>query len=272
MFRYGSFFNAVITFVLIAAAIFFVVVKPYNMYMERRRAGLEAEPPAAKSDEVLVLEEIRDLMRTRVGARPLRGRWRERAARTGSVARTRVPARRQGSRRANRPSIASTRSRRPASPGPCAGVGAALAVVGDLDGDVVAPPARTRDRRAGAAGVLRDVGERLRGHEVERGLVRRRQLEVVLDVELDGHRRAVGERLQRRLQAAVGEDRRMDAARQLAQLRQRGRELGRRAVHERRVAPSSPTRLRIMRSVSESATRRCWAPSCRSRSSRRRAW
>ena len=65
VFRYGSFFNAVLTFVLVAAAIFFVVVKPYNMYMERRRAGLEPEPPAAKSDEVIVLEEIRELMRTR---------------------------------------------------------------------------------------------------------------------------------------------------------------------------------------------------------------
>jgi len=65
VFRYGAFFNAVITFVLVAAAVFFVVVKPYNMYMERRRQGLEPEPPAAKSDEVIVLEEIRELMRTR---------------------------------------------------------------------------------------------------------------------------------------------------------------------------------------------------------------
>jgi large conductance mechanosensitive channel len=65
VFRYGSFFNAVLSFVLIAAAIFFVVVKPYNMYMERRRAGLEPEPPAVKTDEVVVLEEIRDLMRAR---------------------------------------------------------------------------------------------------------------------------------------------------------------------------------------------------------------
>ena len=65
VFRYGSFFNAVLSFVLVAAAIFFVVVKPYNMYMERRRAGLEPEPPAAKTDEVVVLEEIRDLMRAR---------------------------------------------------------------------------------------------------------------------------------------------------------------------------------------------------------------
>ena len=65
VFRYGAFFNAVITFVLVAAAVFFVVVKPYNVYMERRRQGLEPEPPAAKSDEVIVLEEIRELMRTR---------------------------------------------------------------------------------------------------------------------------------------------------------------------------------------------------------------
>ena len=65
VFRYGAFFNAVLSFVLIAAAIFFFVVKPFNMYMERRRAGLEPEPPAAKSDEVVVLEEIRELMRAR---------------------------------------------------------------------------------------------------------------------------------------------------------------------------------------------------------------
>jgi large conductance mechanosensitive channel len=63
-FRYGAFLNAVIAFVLVAAAIFFVVVKPYNVYLERRRR-LEGEPPASKTDEVLVLEEIRDLMRSR---------------------------------------------------------------------------------------------------------------------------------------------------------------------------------------------------------------
>jgi large conductance mechanosensitive channel len=66
-FRYGSFLNAVLSFVLIAAAIFFVVVKPYNVYLERRRR-LDGEPPASKTDEVLVLEEIRDLMRSQ-GAR-----------------------------------------------------------------------------------------------------------------------------------------------------------------------------------------------------------
>jgi len=63
VFRYGSFLNAVITFVLIAAAIFFVVVKPYNVYLSRRQR-VEEEPQIQKTDEVLVLEEIRDLMRT----------------------------------------------------------------------------------------------------------------------------------------------------------------------------------------------------------------
>jgi large conductance mechanosensitive channel len=38
VFRYGAFINAVIAFVLVAAAIFFVVVKPLGAYMARRRA------------------------------------------------------------------------------------------------------------------------------------------------------------------------------------------------------------------------------------------
>jgi large conductance mechanosensitive channel len=39
VFLYGSFLNAVITFVSIAAAIFFLVVKPMNMLEERRKRG-----------------------------------------------------------------------------------------------------------------------------------------------------------------------------------------------------------------------------------------
>jgi large conductance mechanosensitive channel len=38
VFRYGAFINAVIAFVLVAAAIFFVVVKPLGAYMARRKA------------------------------------------------------------------------------------------------------------------------------------------------------------------------------------------------------------------------------------------
>ena len=40
-FLYGAFINAVITFLVIAAVIFFLVVKPVNALMRRRRA----EPP-----------------------------------------------------------------------------------------------------------------------------------------------------------------------------------------------------------------------------------
>jgi large conductance mechanosensitive channel len=45
-FRYGDFINALITFLSIAAAVFFFVVKPYNALMARRAT----EPPG---DEAL---------------------------------------------------------------------------------------------------------------------------------------------------------------------------------------------------------------------------
>ena len=61
-FRYGEFINAVISFVIIAAAVFFAAVKPVNALMERRKAGLEAEP-AAVPEDVVLLGEIRDLLK-----------------------------------------------------------------------------------------------------------------------------------------------------------------------------------------------------------------
>jgi large conductance mechanosensitive channel len=64
VFRYGSFFNAVLSFVIIAAAIFFLVVKPVGALMERRKAGLEPEVEAAPED-VILLGEIRDLLKAR---------------------------------------------------------------------------------------------------------------------------------------------------------------------------------------------------------------
>jgi large conductance mechanosensitive channel len=67
VFRYGQFFNAVISFVIIAAVIFFFVVKPVAALMERRKAGLEPEPEAVPEDVVL-LGEIRDLLQARGGA------------------------------------------------------------------------------------------------------------------------------------------------------------------------------------------------------------
>lgn len=44
LFKYGSFITALITFVAIAAAVFFFVVKPYEMVTARRKATEEAVP------------------------------------------------------------------------------------------------------------------------------------------------------------------------------------------------------------------------------------
>jgi large conductance mechanosensitive channel len=63
-FLYGDFFNAIISFIVIAAAVFFLVVKPVSALMERRKAGEEPEPQAVTEDVVL-LGEIRDLLRDR---------------------------------------------------------------------------------------------------------------------------------------------------------------------------------------------------------------
>jgi large conductance mechanosensitive channel len=72
-FFYGDFLNAVITFLSIAAAVFFFVVKPVNFLLERRRRAMAAgdEPDAADlSDEAVILTEIRDLLREQ-RSRPL---------------------------------------------------------------------------------------------------------------------------------------------------------------------------------------------------------
>jgi large conductance mechanosensitive channel len=67
VFRYGHFLNAVISFIVIAAVVFFLVVKPIAALMKRRKAGLEPEPEAVAED-VVVLGEIRDLLKARGGA------------------------------------------------------------------------------------------------------------------------------------------------------------------------------------------------------------
>ena len=47
-FLYGDFLNAVITFVTIAAAIFFLVVKPLNMLAAQRTAGAPTDSPTTR--------------------------------------------------------------------------------------------------------------------------------------------------------------------------------------------------------------------------------
>jgi len=63
-FRYGLFLNALISFLGVAAAVFFFVVKPLNMLAERRKRGQAPEEDTpAPTDEAVLLAEIRDLLR-----------------------------------------------------------------------------------------------------------------------------------------------------------------------------------------------------------------
>jgi large conductance mechanosensitive channel len=65
VFRYGHFLNAVISFVSVAAAIYFIVVVPMQRIAERRKKGEVIEDTPAPSDEAVLLTEIRDLLRNR---------------------------------------------------------------------------------------------------------------------------------------------------------------------------------------------------------------
>jgi len=56
--------NSVITFVITAAVVYFLIVAPMNAIAERRKRGQEPEPKAPAED-VLLLQEIRDLLRQR---------------------------------------------------------------------------------------------------------------------------------------------------------------------------------------------------------------
>ena len=67
--RYGAFLNALFSLLTVGAAVFFLVVKPVNYLMERRRAG-DVPPPAAVPEDVVLLTEIRDLLQS--GVRPSR--------------------------------------------------------------------------------------------------------------------------------------------------------------------------------------------------------
>jgi large conductance mechanosensitive channel len=60
----GAFITALITFLIVAAAIYLVVVMPLNKLAERRAKGLEPETKAP-SEEVALLTEIRDSLQAR---------------------------------------------------------------------------------------------------------------------------------------------------------------------------------------------------------------
>lgn len=69
-FLIGDFINNVVSFLIIAAVIFFLVVKPMNIIMARAaRKTVDSAPPAATKEEVL-LTEIRDALRAQNNGTP----------------------------------------------------------------------------------------------------------------------------------------------------------------------------------------------------------
>ena len=67
-FTFGVFVNALITFLLTAAVVYFVVVVPLKTIQERRMRG--EEPGPVEPTQVELLVEIRDLLRAQQGAGP----------------------------------------------------------------------------------------------------------------------------------------------------------------------------------------------------------
>jgi large conductance mechanosensitive channel len=60
-FLYGDFINAVISFLIVAVVVYFLVVVPMTKLLERRRKG--EEPPPEPTEDILILRQIRDLLR-----------------------------------------------------------------------------------------------------------------------------------------------------------------------------------------------------------------
>lgn len=63
-FSVGLVLDAVLNFVIVAAAIYFLVVIPVNRLMAQRSRGDEPVVPTP-SEDILLLQEIRDLLRAR---------------------------------------------------------------------------------------------------------------------------------------------------------------------------------------------------------------
>ncbi len=63
-FSIGLILDAALSFLFVAAAVYFFIVMPLNKLAERRARGQEPEPDPLTTDQEL-LTEIRDLLRTR---------------------------------------------------------------------------------------------------------------------------------------------------------------------------------------------------------------
>lgn len=63
-FKYGNFLNVIISFMLVASSIFFFVVKPMNMLVNKMKK--EKKPEEVKHPtEIELLQEIRDLLKNK---------------------------------------------------------------------------------------------------------------------------------------------------------------------------------------------------------------
>lgn len=62
----GLVLDALVKFLVIAAAVYVVIVLPLNAFAQRRKEGVEPEP-AKPAEDVLLLQEIRDLLAAQSG-------------------------------------------------------------------------------------------------------------------------------------------------------------------------------------------------------------
>ena len=69
VFKYGSLITAVINFLCVAAAIYFLIIVPLNAMAERRRRRLGLSEKAAEPEETekILLAEIRDILAAQRG-------------------------------------------------------------------------------------------------------------------------------------------------------------------------------------------------------------
>ncbi|MGH3491168.1 MAG: large conductance mechanosensitive channel protein MscL [Actinopolymorphaceae bacterium] len=58
----GALITAIVSFLILSAVVYFLIVLPYNKLKERQARGEEPAPPA---DDVRLLQEIRDLLASR---------------------------------------------------------------------------------------------------------------------------------------------------------------------------------------------------------------
>jgi len=60
-FHPGVAIDALVKFLVIATVVYFVIVLPLNIFAERRKKGIEPEP-TKPGEDILLLQEIRDLL------------------------------------------------------------------------------------------------------------------------------------------------------------------------------------------------------------------